>query len=273
MLLSLARHLTAHASSVLQEPPDLQDPMGLLEARDLMANLDLLDLLVRMDNLDLKDHPETLEHQDLLALMGNLVLLEKMAPVDVGNLDRLDPLEHRVLQETLELMGSQDRMVLLDLRVLLVNLVHLDNQEAMGNQEPQEALDCQETTLHIVRAHLDRPFSCHDSHTRIAMLLCALQFIYDRHRIMAVIINFSQQVLCIIESEKPLLITVFVYKEGIFLFSKPRSFDHQYMKDIISKRLLGDGGCGSLYIPAEKTTQSLQLSRSQLFQQHCFRFQ
>lgn len=174
--------MTAHVSSVLQEPLDHQDLMGRLGIQDPMACLVLLEVLVLMDNLDLKDHPETLGLQDLPVLTDSLALLERMALMDVGNLGCPDPLERQVRKETLDLTDSQDRMVLLDLRVLLDNLVLQDCQVAMVGQEPQEALDCQDTMPHIARAHPDRLYSCHDSHTKFAVLLFTLQFIYDKYR-------------------------------------------------------------------------------------------
>lgn len=174
--------MTAHVSSVLQEPLDHLDLMDRLGIQDPMACLVLLELPVLMDNLDLKDHPETLGLQDLLVMTDNLALLERMALMDVGNPGCPDPLERQVHKETLDLTDSQDRMVLPDLRVLLDNLVLLDCQVAMVAQELLEVLDCLDTMPHIARAHLDRLYSCRDSHTKLAVLFYTLQFIYDKYR-------------------------------------------------------------------------------------------
>lgn len=140
------------------DPQEIQDPM---------ANLVLLEHPVLMDSLDLKDHLVTLELQGLLDPTDNLVLLETMAHVELGNQDCQGNLEHQVLQETLGVMDSQDRMVLLDHKVLLDSLVLLELQVVMVVQERQEALVYRDTMRHIAHVHLDLPSSFHDSRTKL----------------------------------------------------------------------------------------------------------
>lgn len=169
-LLSHAHHSTLHASNVQLELQDLLVQTDQLETQDSTAHLVLLDHAVLMDNLEAKDHPETLEHQVLLEPTDNPVLLERMALMVVDNPDCRDPPEHQVPQETLDLTEIQDRTVLLDPKDLLDNPVLLDLQVAMVIQELQEDLDYQETMPHTAHVHLDRPFSCHDSRTKVALL-------------------------------------------------------------------------------------------------------